>query len=46
MFAQWRTFDLTFVLSAAAFNLLIAAIFIVQKLEQEKLVKVFGIVWL
>jgi hypothetical protein len=46
MFAQLSTFDLTFVLSAAAFNLLIAAIFIVQKLGREKLVKVFGIVWL
>ena len=46
MFAQLSTFDLTFVLSAAAFNLLIAAIFIAQKLEREKLVETFGIVWL
>jgi hypothetical protein len=35
-----------FVLSAVAFNLLIAAIFIAQKLGREKLVKAFGIVWL
>jgi hypothetical protein len=46
MFAQLSSFDLTFVLSAAAFNLLIAAIFIAQKLEREKLVETFGIVWL
>ena len=46
MFAQLSTFDLMFVLSAAAFNLLIAAIFIAQKLEREKLVSVFGILWL
>jgi hypothetical protein len=46
MFAQLSTFDLLFVLSAVAFNLLIAAIFIAQKLGREKLVKTFGIVWL
>lgn len=46
MFGQLSTFDLMFVLSAAAFNLLIAAIFIAQKLGREKLVKACGIVWL
>ena len=38
--------DFMFILSAVAFNLLIAAIFIAQKLEREKLVETFGIVWL
>ena len=41
-----NTYDLTFVLSAVAFNLLIAAIFIAQKLGREKLVRIFGILWL
>jgi hypothetical protein len=40
------TIDFTFVLSAIAFNLLIAAIFIAQKLGREKLVRTFGILWL
>jgi len=40
------TFDFMFVLSAVAFNLLIAAIFIAQKLGREKLVRTFGILWL
>ena len=40
------TFDFIFVLSAVAFNLLIAAIFIAQKLGQDKLVRTFGILWL
>jgi hypothetical protein len=35
-----------FVLSAVAFNLLIAAIFIAQKLGREKVVRTFGILWL
>ena len=35
-----------FVLSAVAFNLLIAAIFIAQKLGRENLVRTFGILWL
>jgi len=39
-------FDLLFVLSAAFFNLLIAAIFVAQKLEKEKLVRTLGILWL
>jgi len=38
--------DFIFVLSAVAFNLLIAAIFIAQKLGREKLVRTFGILWL
>ena len=40
------TFDALFILSAVAFNLLIAAIFIAQKLGNEKLVRTFGILWL
>ena len=40
------TFDFIFVLSAVAFNLLIAAIFIAQKLGRDKLVRTFGILWL
>ncbi len=39
-------FDLLFVLSAAGFNLLIAAIFVAQKLEKENLVRNLGILWL
>ena len=46
MFADLTTFDLLFVLTAVAFNLLIAAIFIAQKLGKDKLVKTFGILWL
>ena len=46
MFAQLNPLDLMFILSAVAFNLLIAAIFVAQKLGREKLVKAFGILWL
>ena len=46
MFAQLDFFDLIFVSSAVAFNLLIAAIFIAQKLEREGLVRTFGVLWL
>jgi len=46
MLTQLKTFDFVFVLSAVAFNLLIAAIFIAQKLRREKLVRTFGILWL
>jgi hypothetical protein len=46
MFADLTIFDLLFVLSAVAFNLLIAAIFIAQKLGKDKVVKTFGILWL
>jgi len=38
--------DWIFVFSAVAFNLLIAGIFIAQKLGREKLVRIFGILWL
>ena len=40
------TFDVLFILSAVAFNLLIAVIFIAQKLGNEKLVRTLGILWL
>jgi len=46
MFAQLNTVDLMFVLTAIAFNLLITAIFVAQKLGKDKLVKTFGILWL
>lgn len=46
MFTQLDNFDLMFVLSAVAFNLLIAALFIAQKLGRDNLVKTFGILWL
>jgi hypothetical protein len=46
MIAQLKTSDLLFVLSAVAFNLLIAAIFVAQKYRREKLVRTFGILWL
>lgn len=46
MFADLATFDLLFVFTAVAFNLLIAAIFIAQKQGQDKLVRIFGILWL
>lgn len=41
-----KSFDLIFVLSAVAFNLLIAAIFIAQKLGRDNLVRTFGGLWL
>jgi hypothetical protein len=46
MFTGLNTFDLIFMLSAIAFNLLIAAIFIAQKLGKEGWVKSFGILLL
>jgi len=46
MFAQLSTIDLMFVLSAVAFNLLITATLIAQKLGREKLVRTFGVLWL
>jgi len=46
MSANLSLYDFIFVLSAVAFNLLIAAIFIAQKLGRDKLVKTFGIIWL
>lgn len=44
--AQLKTFDLLFFLSAVGFNLLIAAIFVAQRYRREKLVRIFGILWL
>ena len=46
MLAQLNTYDLLFVLSAVAFNLLIAVIFIAEKLGNGKLVRTFGTLWL
>jgi hypothetical protein len=46
MFANLTTPDAIFVLTAVAFNLLIAAIFVAQKFGREELVKTFGILWL
>ena len=46
MLTQLNTFDWMFILSAIAFNLLIAAIFVAQKLGRENLVRNFGILWL
>ena len=46
MFTGLNNFDLMFMLSAIAFNLLIAAIFIAQKFGKEILVRTFGILWL
>ena len=39
-------FDLVFVFTAIAFNLLIAGIFVAQKKERPNLVRIFGILWL
>ena len=39
-------FDLTFVLCAVIFNLLITGIFIAQKQAKEKLVRQLGVTWL
>jgi hypothetical protein len=39
-------YDWIFVLCAVAFNLLIAGIFIAQKLERQKLTRTLGIIWL
>jgi len=46
MFTQLNAYDLIFMLSAVAFNLLIAAIFVAQKLGRENLVRTFGVLWL
>jgi hypothetical protein len=46
LLANISPYDLTFVASAVAFNLLIAAIFIAKKLGWERLVNTFGILWL
>ena len=39
-------FELVFVFTAIAFNLLIAGIFVAQKKERPNLVRIFGILWL
>lgn len=39
-------YDLTFVITATFFNVLIAAIFIAQKRQRTNLVRIFGISWL
>lgn len=44
--AQLHAVDLTFLLAAVAFNLLIAALFIAQKLGKDSLVRALGILWL
>jgi hypothetical protein len=46
MFNRLPPYDLVFVLTAIAFNLLIVCIFISQKHGGAKLVKVFGVLWL
>jgi hypothetical protein len=38
--------DLVFLLAALAFNLLIAGIFIADKLDRQKLIRAFGLIWL
>jgi hypothetical protein len=39
-------FDLAFVLAALAFNLLIAGIFIADKLQRPKAIRALGLIWL
>jgi hypothetical protein len=46
MFTRINTYDLTFVLTAIAFNLLIVGIFVAQKNGRAKQVKVLGMLWL
>lgn len=46
IFTRIHPYDLVFVLTAIAFNLLIAGIFIAQKKERPKLSKRLGVVWL
>lgn len=41
-----ESFDLSFVITAVIFNLLITGIFIAQKQAKDKLVRQFGITWL
>jgi hypothetical protein len=43
---QWDTIDLLFVVTAVAFNLLIAAIFVASKGMHLKLVRAIGTAWL
>jgi hypothetical protein len=46
MFAGIDAYDLVFVLTAIAFNLLIVGIFVAQKNGWAKPVKIIGILWL
>ena len=46
MFTRINAYDLVFVLTAIAFNLLIVGIFVAQKNGWAKSVKVIGILWL
>jgi hypothetical protein len=46
LFTQVNAYDLVFVLTAVAFHLLIAGIFVAQKRERPELVRIFGILWL
>ncbi len=46
MFTRISAYDLTFVLTAIAFNLLIVGILVAQKNGQAKQVKVLGMLWL
>jgi hypothetical protein len=46
IFTRIRTIDLVFMLTAIAFNLLIAGIFIASKRELPSLRKVLGVVWM
>ena len=39
-------FDLIFLVAALAFNLLIAAILVADKLQRPRLIQVFGLIWL
>lgn len=46
IFTRINAYDLVFVLTAIAFNLLIVGIFVAQKNGWAKQVKVFGFIWL
>ena len=46
LFTRISPYDLVFMLTAIAFNLLIAGIFIAQKKERLELIKTFGMTWL
>jgi len=46
IFTRINPYDLLFILTAIAFNLLIAGIFIAQKKERPKATKTIGIIWL
>jgi hypothetical protein len=46
MFTRINAYDLTFVLTAIAFNLLIVGVLVAQKKGRAKQVKAFGALWL